>query len=92
MIAPELDRYRSRYPGSRRLAILEAMAAAAQPEDGQAMAHSGMDYLRLTRTIPPGCYAVCESRKPSYFLAGEVVKRRRGEVWVIYLYSPQVWR
>jgi hypothetical protein len=92
MIDPELIRYRARFPRSRRRAILEEMADAARREDEGALAESGSRYLRLTRTVPPGCYAVCPSRQPSHHLAGEPVSRRRGEVWSVHRFSPQVWR
>jgi hypothetical protein len=92
MIEPELNRYRRQYPGSRRRAILEAMQAAAENQDEGALAVSGMEYFRLTRTVPPGCYAVCQTRQPSHYLSGERVTRRRGEAWTIWRFSPQVWR
>jgi hypothetical protein len=92
MIEPELLRYRTRFPRSCRRAILEEMALAALREDEGALAESGLRYLGLTRTVPPGCYAVCLTRQPSHYLAGEPVSRRRGEVWSIHRFSPQVWR
>jgi hypothetical protein len=93
MIEPELLRYRTRFPRSRRRAILEEMAAAAQREDEGGLAESGLRYLRLTRTVPPGCYAVCRRRQQShYYLAGEPVTRRRGDAWSVHRFSPQVWR
>jgi hypothetical protein len=92
MIEPELVRYRTRFPHSRRRAILEEMATAALREDEAALADAGLRYLRLTRTVPPGCYALCRTRRQSHYLAGERVTRKRGEVWSIHRFSPQVWR
>lgn len=89
MLAPELARYQTRYPRSRRCALLEALAIAMQHEDHAALADAGLRYLRLTRLVPPGCYAVGGGR---HYLAGERVQRRRGEVWTVHVYSPQVWR
>lgn len=92
MIEPELTLYQSRFPRSRRCAILTELAASAAREDEEALGRAGMDYMILTRTVPPGCYAVCETRHGKTFLAGQRVKRRRGDVWAIRRYSPQVWR
>src|SRR5262245_50121974 len=41
MIEPELVRFRSRYPDSRRRTILEAMYAAAESEGEAALVRSG---------------------------------------------------
>ena len=93
MIEPELARYRDRYPTSRRRAILEAMMEAARREDDDALVLAGADYFRLTRIIPPGCYAICRTRDPSYRLSGERIPGPfRGEDWSIQRFSPQVWR
>lgn len=92
MIEPELLRYRARFPRSRRRAILDDMADAARQEDEGALVEAGMRYLCLVRIVPPGCYAVCQTRAKTHYLAGEPVRRRKGEVWSVYRFSPQVWR
>jgi hypothetical protein len=91
MIAPELERFRARYPRSRRRAVLEALAAAA--EDTAALVEAGAEYFALTSAVPPRCYAERPAREPRYFLAGQRARgRRRDEAWSIHPYNYQVWR
>jgi hypothetical protein len=93
MIGPELERFRARYPRSRRRALLEVLAAAAAAEDAAALVEAGAEYFALTSAVPPGCYAECPARVPRYFLAGQRVGgRKRGEAWSIHPYHYQVWR
>lgn len=93
MIAPELERFRTRYPHSRRRSILEQISAAAVAEDTAALVAAGIEYFAQTAVVPPGCYAECPSRLQRYFLSGQRVNgRRRGENWSIYPYNYQVWR
>jgi hypothetical protein len=93
MIEPELCRFRKRYPASRRRTILEALAEAASLEDAPALVAAGVDYFRLTSTVPPGCYAECPTRKDRYFFSGQQVGgRKRGETWTVHPYHYQVWR
>jgi hypothetical protein len=93
MISPELARFRVRYPRSRRRAILEAMAKAADDENANALIAAGTEYFALTAVVPPGCYAQCQTREPRYFLAGQRVnRRRRSEAWSLHPYHYQVWR
>ena len=93
MIAPELERFRVRYPRSRRREILETMHVAAVAEDTGGLAAAGADYFAFTSVVPPGCYAECPQREAKYFLAGERISGRMpGEQWSIHPYNHQVWR
>ena len=93
MIAPELDRYRKRYPKSRRRALLETMHQAALTRDEEELTQAGGEYMKLTSLVPPGCYAICDTRSPSHYLTGErIPNRKRGEIWRVYRHSPQVNR
>lgn len=93
-IQAELHRFASRYPASRRLPSLRALADAASREDCEAIATAGLDYLRITRIIPPGCYGVRSHRdSTAFFLSGERIRGRlKPEEWSICRHNPQVWR
>lgn len=93
MVTPELERFRARYPHSRRRLILERLQAAAVAEDPGALVAAGTDYFAFTSVVPPGCYADFPGREARYYLAGERVSgRKRGEEWSIHPYDYQVWR
>lgn len=93
MIAPVLERWRKRYPGSRRRVLLERLMAAANAEDPAELMTAGEEFLALTGEVPPGFYVESRTLPPRYLLSGQrVVGRRRGEDWAIHPYHPQVWR
>jgi hypothetical protein len=93
MITPELERFRTRYPRSRRRLLLEKLHQAAMAEDAAALVGAGKAYFTLTSVVPPGCYAECPTRTQRYFLSGQRVSgRKRQEEWSIHPYHYQVWR
>jgi hypothetical protein len=93
MVGSELERFRTRYPHSRRRHILERLHAAAVDENEAELIAAGRDYFTFTAIVPPGCYATCPSRAEQCYLGGERVSgRKRGEAWAIRPYNYQVWR
>lgn len=93
MIDTDLERFGSRYPKSKRVAILKKLKKVAVAENVARLLSLGEEYFQLTSQVPPGCYAYCASRVEKYFFNGtKVTGSRRGESWTIHLYSPQAWR
>ena len=92
-IAAELERFRRRYPRSRQLPLLRALLRAAQQEDERRMIQVGMRYVRLTRVIPPGCYALTHGPDATVYLNGQRVRGGlREEAFALGVWHPQVYR
>jgi hypothetical protein len=89
-VAGQLQRFR-RHPHSRRVALLRALSRAARRRQPAALLRAGAAYLRLTRVIPPGCYALGRAPGPTVYLDGERVRGRLARV-ALGVWHPQVYR
>jgi hypothetical protein len=92
-LADELRRFRTRYPRSRRVPVLKALLAAAARGDAGALLRAAERYVRLTRVIPPGCWALRSEGAQTVYLDGERGRGRlRDGELVLQVWHPQVYR
>jgi hypothetical protein len=65
----EIERlHRRRAP--LRMRLLQKMLAAARDHDAAALATVGQQYVRRTRVLPPGIYAICPGPGTTVYLPG----------------------
>jgi hypothetical protein len=67
----EMARFARRRPPSLRMRLLQRMLAAARARDAPVLTAVGQEYVRRTRILPPGIYALCPGPGKTVYLPGD---------------------
>jgi hypothetical protein len=70
-IAAELEAVEQVRPTSFRVPLLRRMLAAASLADESSLTEAARGYVRRTRVLPPGVYALCPAPGKTVYLDGE---------------------
>jgi hypothetical protein len=86
-------RFHRRRAPSLRTRLLRRMLAAARAHDAAALAAVGQEYVRRTRVLPPGVYAICPGPGKTVYLPGDRLEPgRRVASLDLGLVHAQVYR
>ena len=89
----EMARFHRRRALSLRRRLLQQMLAAARAHDAAVLAAIGQEYVRRTRVLPPGIYALCPGPGETVYLPGDRLEPgRRVASLDMGLVHPQVYR
>ena len=91
-IDQELQRRKKRSPAGRPTKILESLRKLALKRDGVGMIAIAPEYVRLTRTLPPGVYASRHGVPGVYLDTERLDKGIRCSTLEFGIVHPQIYR
>jgi hypothetical protein len=91
-IDQELQRRKKRSPNSRRTKLLESLRKLALKRNGPGMIAITPEYVRLTRTLPPGVYASRHGVPGVYLDTERLDKGVRCSTLEFGIVHPQIYR